>query len=503
MLYRLQFVINRSRIGRFNRSYSASGFRPFYDSRQRKTSLDRNTVGKQTLLEKNIMNESYIAVATERGVIESPSLSYLKIKPNPSSSTTNSTDANIVKPKQYFQGRELPSFLISLTSKEGKELIKESLNQGYAEGFFDLSSCFSHQMEPAYCALSSLAIVLNALQVQGAPVWKGPWRWWYDELLNCCQDIEKVKQSGTTFSQFTCLAKCHCEVHAKRADQVTKEEFVNDLKYVNSTPGVYMVISFSRATLSQTGDGHFSPIGAYLPEKNMALVLDTARFKYPSYFASVDLLYESMFPIDKVTQQPRGYFLLSQPSDSRKDLMCNMDCDASALQTSWSALEKALCENIPKRILDEKPQSMEELATVVMNSPFITSLQHAIDMDCGNGIGETERVSREQYINAIIKETTLSPIYPAIQKALQEVPQEQHRKFSDYEVAFATLFLLAIPSSLYKNVQPELLAKFDAYRDRTQMSPVLRKEVERMGEEIKELVVNFCTCGVAEKILKK
>jgi len=127
------------------------------------------------------MNESYIAVATERSVIESPSLSYLKIKPNPSSSTTNSTDANIVKPKQYFQGRELPSFLISLTSKEGKELIKESLNQGYAEGFFDLSSCFSHQMEPAYCALSSLAIVLNALQVQGAPVWKGPWY----ELEDC------------------------------------------------------------------------------------------------------------------------------------------------------------------------------------------------------------------------------------------------------------------------------------------------------------------------------
>ena len=123
------------------------------------------------------MNESYTAVATERGVIESPPLSYLKIKPSPSSSTTktNSTDANVVKPKQYFQGRELPSFLISLTSKEGKELIKESLNQGYAEGFFDLSSCFSHQMEPAYCALSSLAIVLNALQVQGAPVWKGPW----------------------------------------------------------------------------------------------------------------------------------------------------------------------------------------------------------------------------------------------------------------------------------------------------------------------------------------
>ncbi|CAG8433925.1 2548_t:CDS:1 [Diversispora eburnea] len=132
-------------------------------------------------------------------------------------------------------------------------------------------------MDPAYCGLSSLSIVLNALQVKGAPVWKGPWRWWSDELLNCCSPIEEVKKNGTTFSQFACLAKCHCDVVVKRADHVTKEEFIEDLKKVCSSSDIFMVISFSRKTLQQTGDGHYSPIGAYNYEKNMALVLDVAR----------------------------------------------------------------------------------------------------------------------------------------------------------------------------------------------------------------------------------
>ena len=39
--------------------------------------------------------------------------------------------------------------------------------------------------------------------------------------------------------------------------------------------------------------------------------------------------------------------------------------------------------------------------------------------------------------------------------------------------------------------------------ERVGKETVLRKEVERMGEEIKELVVNFCTCEVTEKMLKK
>ncbi|CAG8814119.1 22311_t:CDS:1, partial [Cetraspora pellucida] len=178
--------------------------------------------------------------------------------------TSNSSYESSLPPSQpqkkktstqiYFEGRPLPDNLINFSSPTGKELFKQALNEGYAEGYFNLSSCFAHQMDPAFCGLSSLSIVLNALQIKGAPVWKGPWRWWSDELLICCTPIEEVKKNGITFSQFACLAKCHCEVIVKRADRISKEEFIADLKNVCSRSDVYMVISFSRAAMKQTGD---------------------------------------------------------------------------------------------------------------------------------------------------------------------------------------------------------------------------------------------------------
>jgi hypothetical protein len=43
----------------------------------------------------------------------------------------------------------------------------------------------------------------------------------------------------------------------------------------------------SRPSLGQTGAGHFSPIAAWHDASDMALVLDTARFKYPPFWAPI------------------------------------------------------------------------------------------------------------------------------------------------------------------------------------------------------------------------
>lgn len=72
-----------------------------------------------------------------------------------------------------------------------------------------------------------------------------------------------------------------------------------------------MAVSYSRSALGQTGSGHFSPIGGYSSHNGgYALVLDVARFKYPSYWVPLGALYGSLIPVDSVTKQPRGYTLL-------------------------------------------------------------------------------------------------------------------------------------------------------------------------------------------------
>jgi glutathione gamma-glutamylcysteinyltransferase len=44
-----------------------------------------------------------------------------------------------------------------------------------------------------------------------------------------------------------------------------------------------VVFSFCRTTLQQTGDGHFSPLGAYHAPTDSVLIIVVARFKYPYY----------------------------------------------------------------------------------------------------------------------------------------------------------------------------------------------------------------------------
>ncbi|KAJ3408225.1 hypothetical protein HDU80_006425 [Chytriomyces hyalinus] len=239
--------------------------------------------------------------------------------------------------------------LLSAFAAPGRRLFKESLAQGTAEAFLHLSGNLAHQSEPAFCGLGSLAIVLNALEIDPNRPWKGAWRWYDETLLDCCAPLELIRTKGITFDEFACLAACNgLGVTAKRvadtqllsnspmpsfpslqptsnpttsidADHpITRQEFIADLKRVCSDPdgSTQMVASFSRKTLHQTGDGHFSPIGCFHEESGQVLVMDVARFKYPSYFVHVDVLYDAMKPIDGVTGKSRGYFMLSKAHEA-------------------------------------------------------------------------------------------------------------------------------------------------------------------------------------------
>jgi glutathione gamma-glutamylcysteinyltransferase len=77
-----------------------------------------------------------------------------------------------------------------------------------------------------------------------------------------------------------------------------------------------LIVNYSRRTLGQTGDGHFSPIGGYHAGSDSVLVLDTARFKYPPHWVSVAQLFAAMQAQDGSTGMPRGWIGLRTQSTS-------------------------------------------------------------------------------------------------------------------------------------------------------------------------------------------
>ncbi|KAI3956245.1 hypothetical protein MKW92_008367 [Papaver armeniacum] len=199
---------------------------------------------------------------------------------------------------------------IEFASTEGKQLFSEALESGTMEGFFKLISYFQTQSEPAYCGLASISMVLNALAIDPHIKWKGPWRWFDESMLDCCESLEKIKAEGITFSKVVCLARCAgAEVKAFRTNKSTIDDFRKYLMTCTSSEDFYVVTSYHRGTFKQTGTGHFSPIGGYHAGRDLALILDTARFKYPPHWVPVTLLWEAMNTIDKATGHYRGYEL--------------------------------------------------------------------------------------------------------------------------------------------------------------------------------------------------
>jgi len=156
-----------------------------------------------------------------------------------------------------FYKKVLPPNLISVTSNAGRSLFREMIQARTGESFFTLFTSFSTQSDPAFCGVSSLSMVLNALEIDPRRQWKGVWRWYSEEQLDCCASVAEMRKKGITFNQFSCLAKCHASVVAKSADRHSVDEFRRDIMSVTSSEGSHMVISFSRAALGQTGSGHF------------------------------------------------------------------------------------------------------------------------------------------------------------------------------------------------------------------------------------------------------
>jgi hypothetical protein len=78
--------------------------------------------------------------------------------------------------------------------------------------------------------------------------------------------------------QAACLAKCNgANVSLHRYGSFSLQEFRQAVADVCASGEEHLVVSYSRKAFSQTGDGHFSPVGGYHAARDLVLILDTVR----------------------------------------------------------------------------------------------------------------------------------------------------------------------------------------------------------------------------------
>lgn len=211
----------------------------------------------------------------------------------------------------YYR-RPLPATQVAFGAPEGKRLLSEALSEGTAEAFFPLVAHLHTQAEVAWCGLGTLVTVLNALEIDPGRVWKGPWRWFGEELLVCCKALEVAAAEGLTLAEVGCLAQCNgAHTAIEYADAGSLAVFRAALAAsVRTSQGPFVVANYARGELGQSGGGHFSPLAAWHQGEDKVLVLDVARFKYPPHWVAVEQLWSAMIMRDEQSGRARGWLVV-------------------------------------------------------------------------------------------------------------------------------------------------------------------------------------------------
>lgn len=266
----------------------------------------------------------------------------------------------------YYK-RPLPPSLVPFASAEGRQLFQEALAAGTMAGYFALAEQFHTQADPAFCGLGTLVVVLNALAIDPGPQrrWKGPWRWFAEEHLDCCRPLAEIQRTGLTIPQLACLGRCNgARVEVEYAGSTTVDRLRQAVRESAATPGEpHLVAAYDRASLGQTGSGHFSPIGGYHEGRDLVLILDVARFKYPPHWVPLPALFQAMLPLDAETGKSRGFVRFWRRAETAavcslratdatwRDLFCDLLNISASVDTSLDSLLPRLLRSVPPQAL--------------------------------------------------------------------------------------------------------------------------------------------------------
>jgi glutathione gamma-glutamylcysteinyltransferase len=387
----------------------------------------------------------------------------------------STTPIPVTAPSSFYR-RPLPTRQIAFSSPEGKQLFREALEQGGLDGYFNLAEVFHTQSEPAFCGLSTLAMVLNALSVDPNRQWKGPWRWYSEEMLECCRDLPHVKEHGIQFDEFACLARCNgVVVDAFRTDLTTEEHFRSAVVAATTQRELHCVVSFSRQMLGQTGQGHFSPIGAYHKEKDLALVLDTARFKYPPWWAPLSDLWQAMGASDPKTNLPRGYYLM-QKSPSGITTAASAYCRvAAANKCEAGELAGHLWHTLPGVVaLSSRLHSpVDVIRALDASLPLV--VRGALTAYTAGCDGADGRGGQHQHLSeTVLQQIRQCRLFAVVSEALPNAAKAKNGR------ELATLLYMSLPPVVFTGLTPKVAAQLEAMRALHQLPGELAEEVRHV-----------------------
>ena len=204
-----------------------------------------------------------------------------------------------------------PARTIPLPEREGQTLLLQSVDRA---DYGPLAEQFLTQANLAYCGVASMVMVLNSLAVP-APAAAGYGSYRFRTQQNVFDSAstqavlapELVARQGMTLEQLRALLASHgLQARAIHGDRLSQAQFRLLLRSNLSDPSDRLLVNYDRQALGQAGGGHISPIAAYHAATDRVLILDVARYRYPSVWVPLADLWQAIRSPDSSSGRSRG-----------------------------------------------------------------------------------------------------------------------------------------------------------------------------------------------------
>eukprot|EP00698_Gefionella_okellyi_P016080 TRINITY_DN4578_c0_g2_i12.p2 TRINITY_DN4578_c0_g2~~TRINITY_DN4578_c0_g2_i12.p2 ORF type:complete len:248 (-),score=53.32 TRINITY_DN4578_c0_g2_i12:1034-1777(-) len=224
--------------------------------------------------------------------------------------------------------------------------------------------------------------------------------------------------------------------------------------------------------------GHYSPIGGYHAERDLVLVMDVARFKYPPYWCPLALLWESMTVKDAVTNKSRGFVLLKNNGAPMPSLW------RFAAKQSYSDFVAPLLVTLPA-LLEQRASQLETPQQIVQ-----------VVLDASSDVLSSVTTWHEQ-----LGVSMTSDHAALIQNLMAEVRQTEmfavvHAVCPDGKAnEAATVILLLLPPSVFCSLNSSVQDTLARLRSNSSLTPGLHAEIAALRTQLNFL--NEC-CSTVE-----
>ncbi|MFM7642549.1 MAG: phytochelatin synthase family protein [Cyanobium sp.] len=206
--------------------------------------------------------------------------------------------------------------LIPFADPAGQQLWSRASGQG---DYGPLAQWFETQANLAYCGVASAVMVLNSLAVEAPPAQGyGSYRFWTQANAFSIPAsrgfvrAEVVAKEGMTLAQLQGWLAQHPQLVVERfhADRLSLGQWRGLLRRSLKDPRDRLLVNYYRSALGQAGEGHISPVAAYDPHSDRALILDVARYRYPPVWVSAEVLWNAMRTTDSSSGRSRGLLVI-------------------------------------------------------------------------------------------------------------------------------------------------------------------------------------------------